>query len=372
MIVKNISLEGYRNYVNQSVSFSDSVNVIVGDNAQGKTNLLEAIYYLTSGRSFRTRFDKEVIGFSAEMALIEAEIHSGDRLQKLSAKIPKQGRKQLFAGGHRLKTAAELSGKLTAVLFCPADLTIVRSGSAQRRKLMNLCISQLRPKYANALLGFNKAHEHKTKILKDRFEMPSLLSVLDEFSYEMAKYSAELIYYRAHFVKKLSEAAGEIYREFTGGKETLSLSYKTIKTIPDPMKKPQELLPYILEHQESHKDAELGASLCLTGAHKDDIEILIDGVDAKSFASQGQTRTAVLSMKLAERQIHYDDRGEYPLLLLDDVLSELDSKRQDFILNRIHDGQVFITCCEDGVTSQKTGGKLLSVSKGEITPCTSI
>lgn len=366
MIVKNIRLEGFRNYENQTAEFSDNVNVIIGDNAQGKTNLIEGIYYLTGGKSFRSRFDKEIIGFSKDRATIEASVFSGDRLQKLTAVIPRSGRKQFFSGGARLKTTAELSGKLTAVLFCPDDLYIIKTGASSRRKMMNMCISQLRPRYASALSGFTKAYEHKTRILKDRFEMPSLISMLDDFSYECAKYSAELIYYRAHFVKKLSEHAQRIYSEFTGGRETLSLSYSTVKTIDDPLKKPSDLLSMILEHQKSHREAELASGMCLTGAHKDDIEILIDGVPAKSFASQGQTRTAILSMKLAEREIHYHDRGEYPLLLLDDVLSELDGNRQDFILNRIKEGQVFITCCEDGKIAEKTGGKVLRVKEGEI------
>lgn len=366
MTVNNIKLEGFRNYISEETCFSDNVNVIIGDNAQGKTNLLEAIYYMTSGHSFRSRFDKEIIGFDSNSAIITADIFSDERKQKLKAVIPKNGRKQFFAGGVKLKTAAELSGKLTAVLFCPDDLYMIKSGGAQRRRMMNMCLTQLRPRYASALTAFNKTYEHKTRILKDWREKRGLLETFDDFSYHLAALSAELIYYRANFIKAMSERASQIYDEISGGRERLELCYKTVKTIPDPCEKPSVLLPFILRHQEEHKRAELESGMCLTGAHKDDIEILIDGISAKNFASQGQTRSAVLSMKLAERDIHYRSRGEYPLLLLDDVLSELDRQRQDFILNRITEGQIFITCCEDNRIAEATGGRVLSVRKGVI------
>ena len=175
-----------------------------------------------------------------------------------------------------------------------------------------------------------------------------------------------MVSYRAKFVKVLAEKAKEIHREFSGGNEELDIIYKTVKTIDDPMKKPSELLPNLLEHQFSHRQAEIDSMRCLSGAHKDDLEIFINGADAKSFASQGQTRTAAISLKMAEREIHFEDRGEYPVLLLDDVLSELDAKRQDFILNKISSGQVLITCCEDQSISKKTGGRLITINNGKV------
>ena len=366
MIVKSLFLEGFRNYDKIFVEFEDNVNVITGNNAQGKTNLLESIYYMTSAKSFRTRSDSELIGFNLERATIEVDITSSGREQKLKSELMLGRRRKIYANGVKLKTSAELSGRLTAVLFSPDDLYLIRDGAAVRRKLMDFVLCQLRPRYAAALAEFNRVYEHKTRILRDWHEKPSLLEALDEYSYRLAQMSAELIYYRAAFSKVLSEKAAKIHSEFSGGAEDLKIEYRTIKTIDDTAKKPAELLPMILEHLESHRAAELESSLCLSGAHKDDLEIMIDGVSAKNFASQGQTRTAALSVKLAEREIHFDDRGEYPILLLDDVLSELDHGRQDFVLNRIKDGQIFITCCEGKSIAEKTGGRVFFVENGKI------
>ncbi len=366
MIVKSITLDSFRNYSSFTADFTETVNIIIGKNAQGKTNLLEAVYFLTAGRSFRARTDKELIGFEKDSAIIMADICSEGREQRLEARLHRSKRRQFIANNVRLQTAAELSGKLRAVLFCPDDLNLIREGAAVRRRLMDGCLCQLRPRYAAALTEFNKLLDHKTRILRDYHEKPSLLYTLDEFDDRLAAMSAELIRYRAVFAAQLSEKAASIHREFSGGSEALSIKYRTVSTITDTSKPTPELLTMILEHQRAHRRAELDTGTCLTGAHKDELDIEINGRSARSFASQGQARTAALSVKLAERQIHYDDRGEYPLLLLDDVLSELDSIRQDYVLNHINDGQVFITCCEDAHIASRTGGRVLCIDGGKL------
>ena len=366
MTVENIRLQGFRNYSETGAEFSGEVNVIAGKNAQGKTNLMEALYYLSTGRSFRARSDRDLVGFDREAAELYAEVLTHGRKTTLEAKIIKGRRKEFFSGGARLKTAAELSGKLAAVLFCPDDLGMIRDGAAVRRRLVNQCLAQLRPRYAAALSEFGRLYEHKTRILRDWREKPSLLDTLDDFSRQLSEASAVLIHYRAQMALRLSEKAALIHREFSGGVEKLGISYKTIGAIENPLAKPSELLPYILEHQRARRQAEIDSGSCLVGAHKDDLEITIDGAAARSFASQGQSRTAALSIKLAERDIMYDDIGEYPVLLLDDVLSELDGQRQNFVLNRIRGGQVFITCCEDEGIAGKTGGRILKIDGGVI------
>lgn len=364
MKIDFIELEGFRNYEKSSAEFLPEVNVISGDNAQGKTNLLEAIYLLCTGRSFRSRSDKELIGFGKELAFINARGTADGREKKIDIRLRRSGRRMMSMNGVKLKSASELAGSFSSVLFCPEDLGIIREGAAVRRKLMDMCISQLRPRYAAVLSSFNRAYEQKTRILRDSEEMPSLLSMLDDYDVELARLSAELIHYRAHFIKRLSPEAAKIHADFSGGEE-LSIEYQTIKTIDDPKRPPSELFPMVMEHQEKHRLAERASRLCLTGAHKDDLEIKINGSEARSFASQGQARTAALSIKLAEREIHFAERGEYPILLLDDVLSELDPGRQSFILNRIGGGQVFITCCEDdSIIADRTGGKVFIVDKG--------
>ena len=364
MIVKKIELTNFRNYVHGVFDFDDNVNVIIGDNAQGKTNLIEAIFYLTVARSFRARSDSELVRFGEEGFKLSADVLSDERMQNLTAVYIKGRRKQLFANNVKLKTASELSGKLTAVLFSPDDLYIIKEGASERRRLLDNCISQLRPRYAASLSEFRRVYDQKTRILRDYKEKPSLLQALDEYNVRLAQMSANLIYYRAHFTESLNSYASGIHYDFSGGTERLELIYRTVKTVDDPKKRPAELLEQIMEHQRDHMQAELESGQCLTGAHKDDIDILINGSPAKSFASQGQTRTAALSIKLAEREIHRADRGEYPVLLLDDVLSELDRGRQDYILSRINGGQVFITCCEDGRISGATGGKTIRIREG--------
>jgi DNA replication and repair protein RecF len=367
MIINGIELDGFRNYVGLSANFRDRVNVIAGRNAQGKTNLIEAIFFISSGHSFRTRSDRDLIRFGEDRAYIRADVMAAGRPHRLEASLERGRRKKFAANGVSLKTAAEMSGKLTTVLFCPDDLNIIRDGAAQRRRLMDMCLCQLRPRYAGALYEFNRLHEHKTAILRGYREKPSLLDALDDFSFKMAQCSAQLIWFRAAFASILASKASAIHREFSGGTEELKVTYKTIKTIEDARCKPEALLPAILEHQRDHRKAELDSGQCLTGAHKDDLEIDISGVAARAFASQGQARTAALSLKLAEREIHFDDCGEYPVLLLDDVLSELDGDRAGFVLGKITNGQVFITCCEFGDNIARTDGSVFRVDAGKIT-----
>lgn len=364
MRVDSLLLEGFRNYERAEIALSPEVNVILGDNAQGKTNLLEALYLLATGHSFRTRSDKEMIGFDKEFATLRALGFSRERERKVEIRLRRGGRRSVTANGVKLKTAAELSEHFSVVLFCPEDLGLIRDGAAVRRRLMDGCIAQLRPRYAASLAAFTRAYEQKTRILRDAEEMPGLLSLLEEYDAELALRSAELISYRARFVRALAPLAAEIHADFSGG-EALSIQYTTVKTVRDPYGPVSEIYADVMAHQESHRQAERASRLCLTGAHKDDLVIQIGGKDARSYASQGQTRTAALSLKLAEREIHLRDRGEYPILLLDDVLSELDPARQGFILNRIHGGQVLITCCEDdGVIAGRTGGRVIPIRKG--------
>ena len=365
MRIEKIALNGFRNYEWDTAEFAPGTNVISGQNAQGKTNLLEAVYMLSCGRSFRTRFDRELVGFGYTEAQILADVYSHDRAQTIEMRMRPGMTKRILVNGVK-KTGAELAETVNVVLFCPDDLNLIKEGAAVRRRLMDNAISQIRPRYGEILSQFNRLYEHKTRILKDWREKPSLLDTLDEFSDGMCRASAQLIRYRASFAARLNEAAPPIHREFSGEGEELSLAYKTVSTVRDVYAPAREIYYDICEHQEAHRQAELESGQCLTGAHKDDLEIEINGRPARSFASQGQTRTAALSLKLAEREIFLAETGEYPILLLDDVLSELDSKRQEFVLNRIGGGQTLITCCEDAEISSRTGGRVLFVEKGRI------
>ena len=244
MRIDRLELDFFRNYVHFETAFDPSVNVIYGDNAQGKTNLLEAIAYL-SGLSHRARYDKELIQFGVDHAFLKGTIFSRDRDFILEAELHRGSRKVLRSNGVKLKNTAELSGIFQSVLFCPEDLYLIREGAVARRKYLDDCICQLRPRYAQALAEYKRLHEHKTRILRDSEEYPSLLDTLDEFSLGMAKAGAVLIHYRAHFIKRLRETAPAIHGDFSGGREQLSLRYETVSTVTDPEASPRDILPQL-------------------------------------------------------------------------------------------------------------------------------
>lgn len=365
MRIDRLLLNGFRNYEYQWAEFDPGINVITGENAQGKTNLLEAVYLLGTGKSFRTRFDREMVHFDFSSAEILADIHAVGRKQTVRMVLRPGVRKSITVNGAKA-TAADLAGKFTCVLFCPDDLNIIKEGPAARRRLMDQAISQLRPGYGKLISDYSRLYDQKAAILRDWREKPSLLETLDDFSDQMCKISAQIIRYRAAFTARLDELSREVHQDFSGGRDTLRLQYVTVSTVKDPLAPAVEVYYDLCEHQEAHRRAELDSGLCLTGCHKDDIEIFINDRSARNFASQGQTRTAALSMKLAEREIHLQEFGEYPALLLDDVLSELDPGRQEFVLNRIGGGQTLITCCEGAEISKRTGGRVLTIHGGEI------
>ena len=301
-----------------------------------------------------------------DSSFVKGDIFSRGRDFTLEAKLFRGRGRQLCSNGVRLKAASELAGILTTVLFCPEDLYLIREGGAARRRFLDSAICQLRPRYAQALAEYNRLYEHKTRILRDWPETPYLLQTLDDFNLRMAQTGALVIHYRAHFIKRLQEEAPAIHADFSGGRENLSLFYETVSTVENPLSGAREILPRLLEHQQSHRQAELDSRQCLSGPHKDDLVVNLDGMSAKTYGSQGQTRTAALSLKLAQREIFFQETGEYPVLLLDDVLSELDARRQAFVLNRIKGGQVFITCCEEDKLDGLEGGKAFHIKGGKL------
>ena len=365
MKLRRIALDGFRNYTDFTADFSPGVNVIWGENAQGKTNLLEAIGFLSGARSHRARGDKELISFHRDRGTITAEVTSRGRDFLLEVQLFRGARRRLFVNHVKCKTAAELGGIVQTVLFCPEDLALIKAGAAERRSFLDHAICQLRPRYAEALAQYHKLLDHKTRILRDWEKHPSLLDVLEDFNEAMARAGALVIHYRAHFVRKLAEKAAQIQTEFSGGRETLALHYATVSTVRDPLGPTVELYEDLRRHQDSHAKAERDARSCLSGPHKDDLVARINGQPARQYASQGQTRTAALSLKLAERELFRDDTGQWPILLLDDVLSVLDARRQDFVLRRITGGQVILTGCEapDGSFPE---GRTLHIVQGKL------
>ena len=358
-----MQLQDFRNYRKVSLEFDPGVNLIVGDNAQGKTNLLEAVAYLGSGKSFRTQKSAELVRLGAEYADLEGRVFSQEREQSLRWVVFGTSRpKQIYRNGVKKKTAAELSGVLQTVLFCPEDLMVLKTGASARRRLGDHALCQLRPNYEAALAEYTRILEQKNRILKDRFENPSLLEILPEYNTRLCQVGALLISYRARFYDGLGKAAMGYHSSFSGGAEDFSLEYKTVSSVKDPFGSLEELTGWLQEHLESHYRAELESAQCLTGPHKDDFDVSLSGLSLKAFGSQGQTRTAAISLKLAQRALMKTQSGQTPVLLLDDVLSELDPGRQDFVLNQIDEGQVFITCCEPGRFTKL--GKTIQIKQG--------
>ena len=365
MNLNNIDLRNFRNYEDIRLEFDPGVNLIVGDNAQGKTNLLEAVAYLGSGKSFWAQKTAEMIRFTADFADLEGDITSQGRHQSIRwVLFPAQRPRQLYRNGVKKKTAADISGVLQTVLFCPEDLMVLKAGAAARRRLGDNALCQLRPNYEAALASYNRILEQKSRILKDRFDNPAVLDILPEYNTRLCQVGALLISYRARFYDGLGKAAESYHGNFSGGSEEFHLEYKTVSTVKDPFAPVAELVACLQEHLERHYRAELETAQCLTGPHKDDFDVTLNGISLKAYGSQGQTRTAAISLKLAQRELMGRESGEEPVLLLDDVLSELDPGRQDFVLNQITSGQVFITCCEHDRFTKL--GKTIEIRKGQI------
>lgn len=364
MILNRISLRDYRSYENVTLDFDPGVNLIIGENAQGKTNLLEAIGYLGTGKSFRTQKTGELVRFGAEFADLDGKIFSQERNQSIRWLLFSDRRpKQLHHNGIKKRTASQISGVFQTVLFCPEDLLVLKAGAASRRRLGDSALCQLRPKYEAALSEYGRILDQKNRILKDRYDNPAILQILPEYNQRLCQVGALLISYRARFYQGLGREAAVFHSCFSGGREELTLHYKTVSTVTDPFAPVSVIEGQLRDHLQSHERAELESAMCLTGPHKDDFDVELSGLSLKAYGSQGQVRTAAISLKLAQRQLMAAEAGEIPVLLLDDVLSELDPGRQDFVLNQIAAGQVFITCCEPGRFTRL--GKTIAIKKGK-------
>ena len=377
MILNQLQLTNHRNYAELSADFSPSVNIICGRNAQGKTNLLEAVCLLAFGRSYRNAREREMIKMGCDFSEIRANVTSAGRENVLELRLFQSAKRRLVKNGVKLATAGEAAGTVTAVMFDPGDLDLVRGGPEGRRRELDAVISQLRPRYADALSEFRRLYTGKLRILRDYAEKPSLLTMLDEYNDGLIHCGARLVFYRASFMKKLATFAKIQHRDCSGGAEELEITYMTERGVPtdfaeniEPREAIQRIAAALAERQSEHRDHEIASQRCLVGAQRDDFELTINGISARSFASQGQARTCALALKLAERDLVADDTGEAPILLLDDVLSELDETRREFVLERISGGQVLITTCEPGEIPIADGGRTLEIDAGRLVACT--
>ena len=337
MIIKKLTLHNFRNYEDETFLFEDGVNVLVGKNAQGKTNCAEAVFYLCTGASLRIRHDKQLIRKGESCAHLSAETESKFGKVILEADIY-ENKRELRLNGTKVSRAVDFLGNMKSVFFSPGELRIVQDGPDERRRFLNLSISQTSKSYAAALLRYNKILDQRNNLLKER-DVSLVLETLPVWDEQLARYAAVLIRHRSEYLNRLSPLASDAHSFLTDGGETLILGFDT--DYPDEEGEIAEKLTKELG-KAYERDIRLGYTT--VGPHRDDIKIVIDGADARGYASQGQTRTAALSMKLAELEIFKELSGEAPVLILDDVMSELDLARRKKLLKRTEGVQCILTC----------------------------
>ena len=360
-----VKFENYRNLKNGIITPCEGVNVIYGDNAQGKTNLLEALWLFCGGHSFRGTKDNEAVQFGKNFARLDMRFFGQEREQTASILI-KGNKKQVEINGVKKNSAASLIERYCAVVFSPEHLSLIKRGPSERRKFIDSAICREKLKNAVVLSKYNRTLNQRNSLLKDIYRNPSLEETLSIWDSSLFKNGAVLIKKRIDYVKMLSERAAEFHKGISNGSEELEIKYisTTNANENDSVEEIFEKMQICFD--ECRKD-DIKAGCSTKGPHRDDIEILINGRNAKLYASQGQQRSAVLSLKLAEAAVLEERMGEKPIILLDDVLSELDTKRQDFLLNKLYDCQVFITCCEKSNKEQLENGKKKKKKNGEVT-----
>jgi len=360
---KQIKIENFRNLKSLQMAPSEGVNIIFGDNAQGKTNLIEAIWMFTGAKSFRGSKDKQQIRFDAPFYRNELIFEQNGRIQTASIAV---GEKKLIAlNDVSLSSSAGLAGKFACVIFSPNHLSIVKDGPAARRLFLNTAICQSRPAYVGLLYQHKKIINQKNVLLKDIRLSADLIDMLDIYDAQLAAISYKIKEYRYQFLKDMSPVCGEINSGLSPGKESLTVKLESIFTKEDTE---QEILKKIADSRSE----DIKNNHCTIGIHRDDLAFLINGLDARAYGSQGQQRSVALALKLSEGKLMQRYLGETPVMLLDDVMSELDESRQDYILNQLHDGQVFITCCDHSQISRLVKGNIYHMKNGVLEECTFI
>lgn len=377
MTVSHVEYLDWRNMSECAVSLGEGVNVLWGMNAQGKSNILEGIYYFARGRSFRGAKDRELIRFGSDFtrATLSFRRDGYENDTVLEAVIPKNGKKHLFRGGAPLSSPSEMMGSFRAVLFCPAHLSMVTGGPLERRTFMDIAISQLSGTYLSCLRRYAKVLAERNTLLKNASSGTRVSDgEWDVYARQMAYYGTWISAYRAEYAEYLGEAVVRYFDGMTGGREIPELTYVShalTEGMPRPLSEPAEepVSDVLYEKLTSNIDREIIVGSTLWGVHKDDIRLSLNGKEAKLYASQGQQRSIVLSIKLAEAEISKKLGGEYPAILLDDVFSELDESRRSYILSSLEGRQIIVTSCEPDIipSSRSNGVTFRRVEGGVIT-----
>ncbi|MBQ8267681.1 MAG: DNA replication/repair protein RecF [Clostridia bacterium] len=362
MYLKTLQIRDFRNLKPKSYEFSENVNVLLGKNAQGKTNILEAIYLLSGHRSFRGSLDKEMIGFESSGYYIAGEFDGEeDKTLKLSV-LETAGslKKKVVCDGKEYKSARALLSQVPMTVFSPDDLVLLKQGPSHRRDFCDVLLSTLFPSYSKTLSRYNRIVSQKNALLKDEASSDEL----EIWNEQLSLFGASVLKSRNELLKRLTPTAQKCFFDMAGEKESIEFSY-SCSFCDDLEKEEAQIAEDLLSKIRQNAFKEEAAGSCLYGPHRDDIEIKINGKDARVYASQGQQRSAVLALLLAKTELIKNQTGKTPIVLLDDVMSELDDVRRSYLFGKIQGFQVFITCCQDELTA-KYDKKLFNVENGEL------
>lgn len=353
MLITNLKLENFRNYNELNLDFHDNVNIFYGNNAQGKTNIIESVFLCAIGKSFRTSRDKELLKFDEKFLKIEVNYKKSDRDGKIRIEI--SDKKSVFINGIKTKKLSELLGKINVVLFTPDDINILKNGPKMRRRFLDIMISQLRPNYIYCLNMYLKTLEQRNIYLKQIKIDKKSAELLDIWDLKLVDYGEKIYNYRQEFINKIKEKIGIIHNNVTSNNEKIDIKY-----ISDFSTKEE-----FYEKIKIHRNIDILRGSTSKGIHKDDFEIFLNDKSVNTYGSQGQNRTAILSLKMSELQVIKDEIGENPILLLDDFMSELDSERRNNFLKNIGDTQVIVTCT-DKLDIDKLDYYMYNVMDGEV------
>ena len=368
MRVNRLELTHYRNLSPTVLEPGPGVNVIWGENAQGKTNLLEAVWLFTGGKSFRGARDSELTAFGEDESTLTMDFTAQDREQR--ARLTIRNRRSAVLNGVSLTGASQLAGRFCGIVFSPAHLTLVKGGPEERRRFLDAAYCQLRPGYMKSLSEYSRALAQRNTLLKDLRSgrgLPGWEELLEVWDQRLAQSGCRLMQARLRYIDRLGPVAAEIYGGLSGGREAFSLEYET--SLPEPVDgntPAADLAALFYKALRNARDADLAAGFTTVGPHRDDAKTAIGGLSARMYGSQGQQRSAVLALKMAEATLLREVTGEQPVALLDDVMSELDQSRQDYILNHIGDWQVFITCCDPDPLRRMDGGQEFHMKQGRL------
>lgn len=357
MIVESLSLKNYRNYENLNLNFSNGTNIFYGNNAQGKTNILEAVYMSGTTKSHRTNKDLELIRFSEEESHISTIVRKNGISHKIDIHLKNNKSKGVAIDGIPIKKASELFGMINFVFFSPEDLNIIKNGPSEKRRFMDIELCQLNKVYLSNLANYNKIVIQRNRLLKDLYFRKDLEDTLDIWDFQLYEYGQKIIEMREAFVERLNQIIFNIHHSLSGGKENLKIVY---------LKNCEK--ENLLEQLKINREKDLKLKTTTVGPHRDDLGFYFDGMDVRKFGSQGQQRCAALSLKLSEIELVKSTTGDTPILLLDDVLSELDKNRQNYLLNHIHDIQAMITCTglDEFVNCRFSIDKIFKVTDGTV------